>query len=82
MLNTPTRHKLLAREIRPGDVLVELEWGHLGRKPIRRKVHSVASVPGYPQYVRLNVDSDTEPGTMTGKNYERSEWVIVEREAR
>jgi hypothetical protein len=82
MLNIPIRHKLLAREVQPGDVLVELEWGHLGHKPIRRRVWAVKPAPDADE-IGLSVTSDVADkdtaDTATTKYYRRDKWVTVER---
>jgi hypothetical protein len=84
MLKTPapSRHKILAREARPGDVLVELIWGNLGRKPLRRTIWAVKDAPD-PEEIALSVTSDTADKdtleTATTKYYKRDEWLLVER---
>lgn len=69
---TPTRLRILAREVRPGDTLIESVWGHLGHKPIHRKVWAVDAARD-PDEIALSVTSDVAdkdtPDTATMKYY-------------
>lgn len=65
-------------EVRVGDFLLEREWGHLGHKTARRKVHAVRNDMTR-DYVAIGVTSDTDPKGVTVKHYPRDWELKVER---
>lgn len=83
-MTTPerTRLRILAREVRPGDVLIERVWGVFGHAPIRRNVWAVKPVSD-PDEIGLSVTSDLADedtaDTATTKYYRRNAKVTVER---
>lgn len=75
---TVTTLTLAPDEVRVGDILLEREWGHLGHKTIRRRVHAVRSDMTR-DYVAIGVTSDTDPLGVTVKHYPRNWTLKVER---